>query len=184
MNTRSADDPTSDRRFTLPATLEVCRELTSMRAGYVERYDLDPCADELSKTALNNVHRPANGLEVPWSGHVFVNPPWSDIGPWVDRAWSEFRSGTATSVTMLLPSDRQGTEWWQQQVERQRDRRHGVLTTHYLPGRPKYGDPSNPTGLGKRALMDAGLTEELAEEYKCGSPPFCSVVLVWARGDE
>ena len=180
MNRRSVGDPESDRRFTLPATLELCRKYTSRRTGEnVERYDLDPCADELSKTAESNVHRPADGLAHEWHGHVFVNPPWSEIGPWVLKAWKECRSPRVRSITMLLPDNRQSVEWWQARVEPFRDR-GSLLTTHYLSGRPRYGDPTNPTALTKAELIAAGCTPADAAELAVDSPPFGAVVLVWA----
>lgn len=180
MNRRAVGDPESDRRFTLPETLELCRAYTSRRVGSaVDRYDLDPCADEISKTAESNIHAPANGLEVDWHGHVFVNPPWSDIGPWARKAWLECRSPHVKSITMLVPDNRQSVEWWQERVEPFRDR-GSVLTTHYMKGRPRYGDPQNPTALTKAELIASGVAPELAKELAVDSPPFGAVVLVWA----
>lgn len=180
MNRRTIGDAESDRRFTLPATLEICRRYTSRRTGEtVERYDLDPCADELSNTAHANIHLPNDGLLAEFHGHVFINPPWGDVGPWVLKAWKECRSPRVRSITMLLPDNRQSVEWWQSRVEPFRDR-GSVLTTHYLSGRPRYGDPSNPKGLTRSELIALGHEPDLARVLAVDSPPFGAVVLVWA----
>src|SRR5262249_20642513 len=42
-------------------------------------FDLDPCPISLQPTD--------DGLKMDWDGkHVFYNPPYSDIEPWVDKA--------------------------------------------------------------------------------------------------
>lgn len=163
MNQRSTTDD-GDRRFTLPDTLAKCLELAREHAG-ADSFDLDPCADALAKAAPDAFY--TDGLDRPWHGEVFVNPPWSDIGPWVSKAWVEVEEGHCKNVTMLLPDNRQSTAWWQELVEPHRDGRceliASTLTTHYLKGRPRYGSPSDPQGL------------------KAQSPPFGAVVLIWSR---
>jgi len=159
MNKRSTTS-NGDRRFTTPKTLAQCKTL----AG-VEAFDLDPCADpdpESPKTATTGLI--GDGLTPTWRGNVFVNPPWSNIGPWAEKAWAEWTAGNVQTITVLLPDNRQSTKWWQELVEPSRDGKNPSnpsLTTHYLPGRPKYGSPGDPLGLN------------------ADSPPFGAVVLIW-----
>ena len=163
MNSRPKEKD-ADRRFTLASTMEIIRAVTQ-----VERFDLDPCADVESSWGLEGYF--SGGLISPWFGNVFVNPPWSQIGTWVLKAWDEMNrpaGAVIASVVMLLPDNRQSTQWWQRHVERWRDGRYTgnarvKLISHYLPGRPRYGSPGDPTG----ALAD--------------SPPFGSMVLHWKR---
>lgn len=163
MNQRSAD-PSGDRRFTTRATMKHVWRL----AG-VNQFDLDPCADKFSCWAAVGMTKKENGLKQPWFGHVFVNPPWSNIGPWVKKSWEEMKplDDKVDSVTMLLPDNRQSTAWWQKYVEPWRDRcfdcatHSPLLTTHYLPGRPRYGTPRDPNGAHSE------------------SPPWGAVVLRW-----
>lgn len=171
-------DPTEDldSRFTLPDTDAWCRT----KAG-VEAWDLDAAACAESHLAPKFYTRAEDGLCQPWSGRVWVNPPFSAIPAWVARAWKSLHMEPVDVVAMLLPGNRCEQPWWQDLVEPYRDR--GVLDggqrggsglivlggdveleTHWLPGRVKFGHPGNPRGLG------------------VGSPPFGCVMLVWKRG--
>lgn len=171
-------DPTEDldSRFTLPETDAWCRA----KAG-VDAWDLDAAACVESHLAPRFYTLADNGLEQPWHGRVWVNPPFSAITPWVVRAWEAMRDEDAVElVAMLLPGNRCEQAWWQELVEPYRDRgwldhrQRGEgpivlggdvqLETHWLPGRTKFGHQGNPRGVG------------------VGSPPFGCVLLVFRRG--
>ena len=63
-------------------------------------FSLDPCP-------LNPEWK-VNGLGLNWDGEtVFVNPPWSDILPWVRKAYV-----SKNCVTVFLWKSRTGTEWF------------------------------------------------------------------------
>lgn len=102
--------------------------------------------------------RAVDGLSQSWAGErVWCNPPFSDIAPWIRKAWAEFEGG-GTSVVMLLPANRTDQVWWHELVEPYRDRAGSPLTTRFLKGRPRFMDAA-------RSLP--------------GRPPFGCVVLVW-----
>jgi hypothetical protein len=54
-------------------------------------FDLDPCACSEPRpwpTAARHYERKDNGLMKPWSGRIFLNPPYggpSIVGPWMRR---------------------------------------------------------------------------------------------------
>jgi len=147
----------SDSRYTLPDTLRWCCE----RAG-VDGWDLDVAACAEAHCAPRYYTHADNGLALPWTGRAWCNPPWSACGLWVGKAWQEFEAGGARVIGMLLPGDRQEQQWWQELVEQERDGRgRGVLATHYLPGRTRYGSPGDLAGV------------------PAGSPNFNSVLLTW-----
>jgi phage N-6-adenine-methyltransferase len=74
-----------------------------------------------------------DGLKQNWGGErVWINPPFSDIEPWVAKAWAEIRDdgvsylpGGAELVVMLLPANRTELDWWQRLIEPRRDQRGG-----------------------------------------------------------
>ena len=95
----------SDRRFTLPSTLATIREVFG-----VKEFDLDPCADSFTRIAKRQFEPMHNGLVRDWFGRVYVNPPFSGIAPWVDKAIHELPR--VKSVTFLLPANRTDQAWW------------------------------------------------------------------------
>lgn len=103
----------------------------------------------------------SNGLEMPWRGRVWCNPPYSDIRPWVEKAWFEF-SGGCPLIVMLLPANRCEQRWWQDLIEPHRDGR-GPLETRFYRGRFNFGLPDNPEGKFH------------------SSPPFGCVLVIWRR---
>ena len=83
-----------------------------------------------------------DGLEQPWTGErVWCNPPYSNIGAWVRKAWAEAPGVNAGAelIVMLLPANRTEQRWWQEWVEPWRDR--GRLTVEFLPGRMRFDRP-------------------------------------------
>jgi phage N-6-adenine-methyltransferase len=98
-----------------------------------------------------------DGLAQDWTGErVWCNPPYSKIGPWVEKA----TAGGAELVVMLLPANRTEQAWWQDHVEPYRDRPGGIRT-EFLRGRVRFLKP------GQKRI---GANER---------PPFGCVLLIW-----
>lgn len=76
--------------------------------------DLDPCSN--SKVNPNVKAREYytqndNGLEKPWHGKVYMNPPYGRvISDWVEKVCSEYECGNLTDAILLLPA-RTDTAW-------------------------------------------------------------------------
>lgn len=101
-----------------------------------------------------------DGLTQPWAGErVWCNPPFSDIAPWIRKAWAEH--GTTDVIVMLVPANRTEQGWWQDLIEPFRDRQACGLTTEFVRGRPRFIAP--------------GRTEIGANER----PPFGCCLLIW-----
>ncbi len=153
-----AESLEQDERYTTRETMAWC----ASKAG-VAMWDLDVAACEESHKADVFYSVVTDGLVHPWFGRTWCNPPYSDIAPWVAKAWREMESAPGPSViAMLIPASRTEQSWWQTSVEAKRDR-GSSFTTHFLPGRTRFGHPGNPEGVG------------------VGSPPFGCVLLVWRR---
>jgi len=77
--------------------------------------DLDPCAHpgsptwELAKHRIS-LSKGGDGLTDEWQGEggVFVNPPYSDVGPWIRRAREHSRR---RPVIMLIPTRPETRAW-------------------------------------------------------------------------
>lgn len=101
------------------------------------------------------------GLAASWSGErVYCNPPYSDVKPWLEKAWSE---KDAELIVMLLPANRTEQGWWQDLVEPHRDRAGSRLRVEFLRGRRRFLKPGQ---------MEIGPNER---------PPFGSCLLIWDR---
>ena len=174
-----------DQRFTTRETDEWCR-----RVAGVEAWDLDVAACDEAHLAERHFTKADDGLMQPWAGRVWCNPPFSDIEPWLEKAWAEWARVDGAGlhvptnvhhrclerpwrrhaccpppqvIAMLLPASRTEQTWWQNYVEPFRDRAGQPLTTHFLKSRTRFGHPGNREGVG------------------VGSPPFGCVLLVWRR---
>lgn len=104
-----------------------------------------------------------DGLSQPWVGErVWCNPPYSLIGPWLEKAWGEFEAGCEL-IVCLVPANRTEQGWWQEYVEPYRDRADSPLRTEFLKGRLRF--------------IAHGKTEVGPNER----PPFGCVLLIWER---
>jgi phage N-6-adenine-methyltransferase len=99
-----------------------------------------------------------DALSQSWRGErVWCNPPYSDIEPWLEKAWQS----QAQLVVMLVPANRTEQGWWQRQVEPYR--RAGVLRVEFLPGRLRF------------IAFDA---DEIKPNER---PPFGCALLIWGH---
>jgi phage N-6-adenine-methyltransferase len=124
------------------------------------RFTLDVAAAPHNTKCARYFTADTDGLEQSWEGEsVWCNPPYSDIAPWVEKAWHEHERTQA--IVMLLPANRTEQAWWQDMVEPFRDRPASPLRVEFLRGRIRF--------------IAAGKTEVGPNER----PPFGCCVLVW-----
>lgn len=185
---RGADDAVDDRG-TDPAFI------ASLEARF-GKFTLDVAAAPHNAKAPRFYTRDDDGLSQPWTNNatatgdfwtrykrgnerVWCNPPYSDIRPWVEKAWIEFhgrtplfRSGNLKTfsqyppllIAMLLPANRVEQGWWQDHVEPFRDRPDSPLRVEFLRGRMRFDRPDwTPGPKGDR-------------------PPFGCALLIWGGG--
>lgn len=77
--------------------------------------DLDPCAGPDTDIGDRNLRKQDDGLTSPWSGRVFVNPPFSDKEAWLRKAVSE--QDQTDVVFVLTPDSTDTISWWHEFVE-------------------------------------------------------------------
>jgi phage N-6-adenine-methyltransferase len=105
-----------------------------------------------------------DALSQSWvSERVWCNPPYSNIRPWIEKAWTH-RGVTkrAELIVMLLPANRTEQAWWQDLVEPSlRDRFPVTFRCEFLRGRMRFDRPDAVIGP------------------KGDRPPFGCCLLIW-----
>lgn len=86
----------------------------------------DPCPIEPS----------FNGLEVDWQPFTYVNPPYSEIRKWLEKALLEIERGHCHLAIFLVPA-RVDTKWFHELV-------YGKHAYKLLDKRLKFGDSKQP----------------------------------------
>lgn len=167
---RGAKDATDDRR-----TDQAFFDALAERFG---GFTLDVAAAEHNAKCADWYGIEDDGLRQLWTGNVWCNPPYSDCGAWVRKAWDAWngedprcppnhgmqlaRDAAPHLIVMLLPANRVEQAWWQDLVEPYRDRPGSPLRVEFLRGRLRFVRP------------DAVISP------KGDRPPFGCCLLIWS----
>lgn len=120
--------PEVDDRATTPEVFDPLED----RFGFT----VDVAASERNRKVDRFYTVEDDGLAQSWAGErVWCNPPYSNIGEWVEKVWAE---QDAELVVMLLPANRTEQTWWQTMVEPFRDQPGSALRTEFLAGRLRF----------------------------------------------
>lgn len=80
------------------------QEIVTELAAEFGPFDLDACARPETAKAPVFYTKADNALEQPWRGRVWLNPPYSDPGPWLRKAVIETLTARASVVVALIPA--------------------------------------------------------------------------------
>ena len=95
-------------------------------------FDLDVCATDENHKCPEYYTKEQDGLSQNWGGRrVWLNPPYSQIDKWVEKAFRETRNDN-TLVVMLIPS-RTDTRYFHNYIYQRTEIR-------FVKGRLKFGD--------------------------------------------
>ncbi|NES64196.1 MAG: hypothetical protein F6K24_02470 [Okeania sp. SIO2D1] len=128
----TAKPKSSDCWYTPPEIVE----LVELVLGKI---DLDPCSDD-GKHIPAKLHYTTteDGLNQQWQGKVFINPPYSSPGKWIEKLLSEIDSNQVTEAIALVPASTD-TKWfaplWNQPICFWKGRIK-FLDTNYQPKLP------------------------------------------------
>lgn len=77
------------------------------------RFDLDAAASATNHKAPAYFTEENNGLEADWSAYrfIYLNPPYDEIVPWVEKVVAEIKRNKHMTVQMVLPDDN-STLWY------------------------------------------------------------------------
>ena len=100
------------------------------------QFTLDVCATPENAKCDKFYTEEQDGLEHPWKGTVWCNPPYGrGIGQWVRRAL--FASVSGSTVVMLLPA-RTDTKWFHDYIYKRSN-----VEIRFIRGRLKFGGSKN-----------------------------------------
>lgn len=90
--------------------------ITALVRDVLGTIDLDPCGNKRSSPVVRATRIltvETDGLKVPWSGRVFMNPPYTrgQLAQWSQKLVSEYRTGAVTQAIALVPAYTD-TSWW------------------------------------------------------------------------
>lgn len=98
-------------------------------------FNLDPCASDTNAKCSRYYTETDDGLTQKWGGsRVFCNPPYSQIGQWVEKAYHESQQDE-TLVVMLIPA-RTDTRYFHDFIYHRAELR-------FIKGRLKFGNAKN-----------------------------------------
>jgi phage N-6-adenine-methyltransferase len=132
------------------------------------RFTIDAAASPTNARLPRYWTRDDDALAQSWAGErVWCNPPYSDIRPWVQKAWDEWQRpnlyACPVSVVMLLPANRTEQRWWQDLVEPALRQQRRDFHAEFLYGRMRFIRPDAVVGP------------------KGDRPPFGCCLLIWAH---
>jgi DNA N-6-adenine-methyltransferase (Dam) len=85
-----------------------------VRAFYGGQIDCDPASKEVAQRIVRATvcfTKEQDGLKQPWPGKTFLNGPYSDLAPWVNKLISEY-GARHVSEAVVLTNGAIGTAWF------------------------------------------------------------------------
>lgn len=128
--------------------------------------DVDPCSNDRStvrSVGRYQLDRGENGLELPWFGLVFVNPPYSDILPWAGKLEQERRRITGCA---FLVNEAHDTRWWKHLVKRG-GLRHRLDFDRRIAFTPPPGAAPSGNDRAQTLLLDDGFLAQCSNDLLC-----------------
>lgn len=90
---------------------------------------LDVCATRENRKCLDFFTKEQDGLKQEWKQDFFMNPPYSDVGNWIYKAWTQWKKWNVNGLCLVF--SKTDTKWWHQYVE-------GQAEVHFIKGRLRF----------------------------------------------
>lgn len=86
----------------------------------VQPIDVDPCAGESTQIGRDaNYSKSDDGLSKTWHGRVFVNPPFSQKGVWLQKVIEQ--QPHTDCIFVLTPDSTDTLSWWHKYIATEAD---------------------------------------------------------------
>ena len=91
------------------------------------QFDLDPCP----------LRSEIDGLQIEWNGNIYINPPYSNIEPFIRKGIDEIKANRATKCVYLIPI-RSDTKYWHDLVLKY------ASEIRFVKGRLNFNESKSP----------------------------------------
>jgi len=120
-------------------------------------FTLDPCATAQNTKCPKFYTQDDNGLIQDWSGNsVYVNPPYSNVKEWVNKALQESRKPNTTIV--MLVAARTDTKFFHDYCTK-------ANQIFFIKGRLKFGGSTNSAPFPSMVVVFGGDTLYVPPKY-------------------
>ncbi|WP_297887276.1 DNA N-6-adenine-methyltransferase [uncultured Halorubrum sp.] len=112
-----------------------------------DEIDLDPCPGVDTEIGNHNIDpRHHDGLDYPWEGTVFVNPPYSEKADWLEKVVEETKRNTVDTIYVITPDSTDVGSWWHKWIAPHAS--HTIFFEHRVKFvKPETGEQAgNPPG--------------------------------------
>jgi phage N-6-adenine-methyltransferase len=104
-------------------------------------FDLDAAANDINFLCKNYFTKENSGLSNEWKFEkVWINPPYSNLKKWVEKAIREIDLGNCRQVVMLLPVDTSSIAWGRYVYDR-------ASEIYFINKRLKFHGPNEVEGM-------------------------------------
>ena len=127
--------------YTPEHIVDAAADVFGSGSGDCPGIDLDPAScEEANKIVMADKFYTLadNGLEQPWSGNVWLNPPYDKVGPWVEKMIAEYEAGNIKSAIMLVNANCE-TVWFSKLWK---------YSICFVRGRLKFWNPEKSSAVG------------------------------------
>jgi phage N-6-adenine-methyltransferase len=119
-------------------------------------FTLDPCSDAQNAKCERFFTASKNGLLCDWGRDtVFMNPPYSEVGDWMRKAYGAAQEGA--TVVCLIPA-RTDANWWHDYAMKGEIR--------FIRGRLRFGDTERRFGGSGSAPFPSAIVVFRPREFK------------------
>lgn len=124
---------------------------TKLCEKYNVRPLIDVCATRDNRKCVDYFDKQQDGLAQHWVKTFFMNPPYSELKLWLQKAYEEHKKYNITGMALIF--SKTDTKAWHEYVE-------GKAEVHFIKGRVKF---------------------MLNNKIQDNSAPYPSAVVIWRR---
>jgi len=137
---------------------------------------LDVCATNKNTKFKKYFTIQDNSLTKNWDEDFFMNPPYSEIESWMERAWLQHVKYNVNALILVFAKT--GVKWWHNYVEDKAE-------THFQKGRIRFlingVEPRYCKSCKIRLVKETNICEKCGKKIAKSSPTYDSVWIIFRK---